>query len=108
MSIDSIVLLVIALINLVTGYLSYRAHQAILVVEKATNSMKDALVASTAKASYAAGREATTLQKAGDLAEVTAQAARVLATVAPDVTLGRRDTIEPRNTWIKPGVQTTT
>ncbi len=82
MSADTIALVCIALINLAGAYLTYRAHQAILVVERATNSMKDALVASTAKASYAEGHDAAQLagtDKATELASAVAEAARILA-----------------------------
>ncbi len=62
-------LLLIAALNAATAFLTWRTHDAIGVVkldvaetknnistvEKATNSMKDALVAATAKASQAAG-----------------------------------------------------
>ncbi len=100
MSNDTLVLLGIALVNLVTGYLTFRSHQAIQIVEKATNSMKDALVASTAKASYAEGHEAAALQgtdKATELAKAVAEAAKVLAAMGSQANLSRRDTIEVRN-----------
>ncbi len=105
MSMDTAVLLGIAFINLVTGYLTFRAHQAIQVVEKATNSMKDALVASTAKASYAEGHDAAQLagsEKATELASAVSEAARVLAALGAAKALGRRDTIEARNLPVEP------
>ncbi len=100
MTVDTAVLLLIAVVNLAAGYLTFRAHQAILVVEKATNSMKDALVASTAKASYSQGHEDAALQgtdKATDLAKAVAEAARVLAALGAQANLSRRDTVEVRN-----------
>ncbi len=100
MSTDTIVLLAIAMMNLIAGYLTYKAHQAILIVERATNSMKDALVASTARASYSAGHEAASLEgtdKATQLAKAVAEAARVLAAMGAQATLGRRDYNEARN-----------
>ncbi len=100
MNLETLVLLVIALINLGAGYLTFRAHQAIMIVEKATNSMKDALVASTAKASYSRGHEDAMVQgtdKATDLAAAVAEAARVLAAMGAQATLGRRDTVEVYN-----------
>ncbi len=100
MSAETIVLLIIAVINLAAGYLTFRAHQAIMVVEKATNSMKDALVASTAKASYSRGHEDAMVQgtdRATELASAVAEAARVLAAMGAQATLGRRDTIEAYN-----------
>ncbi len=100
MSSESLILLGIALVNLVTGYLTFRAHQAIQIVEKATNSMKDALVASTAKASYAEGHDAAQLagtDRATELASAVAEAARVLAALGAAKNLSRRDTTEVRN-----------
>lgn len=59
---NALVLLVIAVANALAAYFSWRAHQAMLgvksdvaTIEKATNSMKDALVAATAKSSKAEG-----------------------------------------------------
>lgn len=52
----------IAFFNLITAILAYRTHQSSLatqtnmaIVEKATNSMKDALVKATGDAAHAAG-----------------------------------------------------
>jgi len=60
--INTIFLLAVAALNAFTAYWSHRAKKSIdmaskniEVIEKATNSMKDALVASTAKASLAEG-----------------------------------------------------
>lgn len=65
MEFNTIALLVIAIMNLGAGLLTWRSHQMtvenkrdIHKIEEATNSMKDALVASTAKASYSEGHEA--------------------------------------------------
>lgn len=54
---DLIVLLIIAIINAFTGYVTWRTRVDVRTVELATNSMKDALVKSTGEASFAAGRE---------------------------------------------------
>ena len=54
---QNITILIIAVLNAVTAYLSWRTHQLTKQVELATNSMKDALVASTGKAAHAAGME---------------------------------------------------
>jgi hypothetical protein len=57
--------LFIALLNAYTAYMSKRAHDVavatkedVATIEKATNSMKDALVASTAAAALAEGHAA--------------------------------------------------
>ncbi len=105
MTADTLILLAIAIINLTGSYLAFRAHQAILVVERATNSMKDALVASTAKASYAEGHDAAQLagtDKATDLAAAVAEAAKVLAALGAEkatalAATGRRSTVEAYN-----------
>lgn len=62
---NQLVLLGIGLVQLGIVYLAYLTHESakrseanIQLVEKATNSMKDALVASTAKASFAEGKAA--------------------------------------------------
>ena len=59
-----IALVLIAALNALTAYLALRTRQSqkaaetvITKLEKNTNSIKDALVASTAKASYAEGSE---------------------------------------------------
>lgn len=66
---------VIAMVNLITGYLAYRTHITavqtnanVATIERATNSMKDALVASTAKASYAEGQAVGRLAQREDAA----------------------------------------
>ena len=61
-------LLIIAVFNALTAFLSYRTHQAVMVVEKATNSMKDALVATTAEASHLAGEKQGRLDQQADMA----------------------------------------
>ena len=68
---DHVVWLVVALINAYTAWISFRTHEAtvkvaenVQVIEKATNSMKDALVASTQKAAFAEGKESGRLQEA--------------------------------------------
>ena len=53
--INEIVLAFIALLNAFTAFLAYRTHQNMALVEKNTNSMKDALVKQTGLASHAAG-----------------------------------------------------
>lgn len=60
--INEVILAMIAFFNVVTAYLAYRTHQLAVAtqkdmttVEKATNSMKDALVKATGEASHAAG-----------------------------------------------------
>lgn len=61
---ENLILLGIAGLNAYTALLAYRTHQAALatqinvaVVEKATNSMKDALVKATGEKEHAAGVE---------------------------------------------------
>jgi len=60
--VNNIILAVIALANLFTAFLAFKNHDAIkearsdiAIIEKATNSMKDALVTATGKASRAEG-----------------------------------------------------
>jgi len=77
--INTIAWLLIAACNLITAFLSFRTNQAAVStqanmakVEIATNSMKDALVTATAKASYAEGHTVGTAEgesKAATLAE---------------------------------------
>jgi len=55
MDINNLILLLVALMNAFTAFMAYRTHQNVLVVELATNSMKDALVAATGSAAHAAG-----------------------------------------------------
>lgn len=52
---NTIMLFLIAALNAFSAYLSHRNGKAINTIEKATNSMKDALVETTAKASLAEG-----------------------------------------------------
>lgn len=54
----TITLLAIAILNAYTAYVTYLTRIDMHLVEKNTNSMKDALVASTAKASLAEGTAA--------------------------------------------------
>ena len=63
-------LLLIAVINLTIAVLTWRTHQItsntdrnMTKVELATNSMKDALVAATAKASFSEGADAERLKQ---------------------------------------------
>ncbi len=111
---NTLVLLSIAIINLGAGFLTWKAHRAIMVVERATNSMKDALVAATAKASYAEGHDAAQLvgaERATELASAVAEAARVLATLGAEKdselarTTDRRDTIDKRNKLYPPDTE---
>lgn len=67
---DTIALVIIALANLVTGILTYLNHRGqaktaekIDLLERNTNSIKDALVESTAVASHAKGMVAGRLQE---------------------------------------------
>jgi hypothetical protein len=52
---NTIVLLVVAGMNLYTVITARQTNKNMALVEKATNSMKDALVAATARASHAEG-----------------------------------------------------
>lgn len=54
---DTVMLGFIAITNLVTGWLAWRTRADVRVIEKATNSMKDALVAATDVAARAEGKE---------------------------------------------------
>ena len=60
---NNLMFLLIAVSNTVTAYFVYRSKSDIHRIEVATNSMKDALVASTAKASHAEGREEMRIEK---------------------------------------------
>ena len=69
LDINTAVLLIIALINILNTLLGLRTHAAVQgvqidvhTIEVATNSMKDELVKATGKASFAAGQAA---EKAG-------------------------------------------
>lgn len=55
LDLNTIVLLVVALINAYVAIVTHRTGEQMNVLEKNTNSIKDALVASTAKASQAEG-----------------------------------------------------
>lgn len=61
---NNLILLGIAALNCLGVYLAYRTKQDMMKVEIATNSMKDALVKSTAEASFAAG--STEARKEGE------------------------------------------
>lgn len=54
-SLNTILLVVVAISNLLTAVLTTRIHKLTLQTEQNTNSMKDALVAATALASRAEG-----------------------------------------------------
>jgi len=54
-STDIIVLLIIALCNAFTAFLSYKTHQNIKTLETNTNSVKDALVKVTEESAHARG-----------------------------------------------------
>ncbi len=58
LDINTIVLVFVALLNAYVAWISKRTDKNMGLLEKATNSMKDALVASTAKASLAEGTAA--------------------------------------------------
>lgn len=73
--INGVILGLIAFFNLVTAVLAYKTHQSAVatqtnmaIVEKATNSMKDALVKATGEAAHAAGMTEGLAQAAGDKA----------------------------------------
>jgi hypothetical protein len=55
LDINTAVLMAIALLNAFTAYMTHNNRKNIRIIETATNSMKDALVAATAKASLAEG-----------------------------------------------------
>jgi hypothetical protein len=62
MDLNTLVLLLVALLNCVTAAISWYSNHVVLqtrkdvaIIEKATNSMKDALVKATGEASRAAG-----------------------------------------------------
>jgi len=52
---DHMVIILIALINAISAFFSFRAHQLSQKIEVSMNSMKDKLVQTTADASFAAG-----------------------------------------------------
>lgn len=54
---ETLILLIIALLNAYTAWATMQNKQDIRKIELATNSMKDALVAATDKSAHAAGRE---------------------------------------------------
>ncbi len=53
--INTIAWMMIAVLNAYTAYISHRNSNKIEHIQKSTNSMKDALIESTAKASLAEG-----------------------------------------------------
>jgi anthranilate phosphoribosyltransferase len=63
-TINNLALAIIALSNLVMGILAYYTHKNMQMLEKNTNSIKDALIVTTAVASRAEGVAAE--RKAGD------------------------------------------
>jgi hypothetical protein len=79
LDLNTLSLLGIAIFNAITGFLAWRIHlmtvitkRNVEVIEVATNSMKDALVAATGKAERAAGAEEERMRgeaKAAALAE---------------------------------------
>lgn len=75
---QTVVLLIIAILNMVTLYISRKTEQN-------TNSMKDALVAATAKASHAEGMTDQRKETADVKAQVAGQAAAAAAAVAQKV-----------------------
>jgi hypothetical protein len=68
---NTIGLIIIAIINIGTAILTAIAHKDIRKIEVATNSMKDALVVSTAKASKAEGKEEQRLETAANRSDTT-------------------------------------
>jgi hypothetical protein len=105
--INTLAWIMVAVVNLLTAYLAWQASRAakvtnasMLQVVHATDGMKDALVAATAKASFSAGAEhaqAITEGKADVLAQgikdVAAAAARPLAAAAAAAPAGGTGTI---------------
>lgn len=61
---NTLALLAIAAFNALTAALVYLNSRYIREVKHATNSMKDALVETTARASHAAGREEMRIEQA--------------------------------------------
>jgi hypothetical protein len=78
LDINTIVLMIVAAMNLYGVIIAKRTNTNMAIVEKATNSMKDALVAATANASHAAGKE-----------EGLAQGAATAATLAQGIAAGK-------------------
>ncbi len=58
LDLNLVVILLIAVMNAYTAWMSHRTDKNMKLLEKNTNSIKDALVASTAKASLAEGTAA--------------------------------------------------
>lgn len=75
MDIDpNLVLLAIALANVATAILTLLTRRDVRTIEKATNSMKDALVKATGEAAHAAGRHEARMEgeaKAAIIAQAT-------------------------------------
>ena len=71
-----IILLLIAAMNAYTAYKTNKTEKNMAIVEKATNSMKDALVASTAKASLAEGHAAGLEQGRTEVGDANEEAFR--------------------------------
>ena len=57
-NLNTVMILIVALVNAYTALVTVRTHDQIKTLEQNTNSIKDALVASTAKASRAEGVKA--------------------------------------------------
>jgi hypothetical protein len=60
LDLNSLMLLAVALLNAFTAWLTHRNGKNIKIVEKATNSMKDQLVAAANKAGITEGRQQMT------------------------------------------------
>jgi Flp pilus assembly protein TadB len=75
---NSFILLAIAAMNAVTAFISWRTHESskrteanVQTVEKATNSMKDALVAAAGKAGFQQGVDSMSAHKPTTVEERT-------------------------------------
>src|SRR5260221_8932500 len=55
---NTMIMIIVAMVNTYVAWVTNRTRKEVKIVEKATNSMKDALVAATAKASLAEGTAA--------------------------------------------------
>jgi hypothetical protein len=72
LDLNTVVLLIVAAMNLYSVIIAKRTNTNVALVEKATNSMKDALVAATATASHAEGREEGRTEAAATAATLAA------------------------------------
>lgn len=68
--VNLLILLLIAAVNAYTAIINRKTNRAMVTLEKNTNSIKDALVASTAKASLAEGTAAGLKQGREEKAEI--------------------------------------